>query len=194
MTPRTTRNRALAALAAADLFAGLEDTERDELAALLRPFALEPQDVLFRQGAPADRTYLLGSGRLAVHLADGATIVPLTVAEPPAVLAETALAAATVHSGTAIALEPATGFELDASDFAVLRKLGRPLAGKVLERLARALCARVRAVTGEVSDDRDRDAAAVAAVAVAVAGGRPAGPERLGLLRDCAFFEGFGER
>ena len=115
--------------------------------------------------------------------------MPLAIAEPPDVLGETALAVAGVHSGTAIALEPVTGFELDAADFAVLRKLGRPLAGKVLQRLARDLCARVRAVTGDVAEDFER---AVPSPARAVAGGRPAGPERLGLLRDCAFFEGFG--
>ena len=183
---------ALAALAGVDLFADLDDGERDELAALQRALALERQDVLFRQGAPADRTYLVVSGRLAVHLASGATIVPLTVAEAPSVLAETALAVATAHSGTAIALEPTTGFALDAADFAVLRKLGRPLAGKVLARLARALCARVRAVTGEVAEEPDRDVAAVAVAVAAVAGSRPAGSDRLDLLRDCAFFGGFG--
>ncbi len=185
MTPTTA---ALAAIGAIELFAGLDDAERDELAALLRPFSLDARDVLFRQGTPADRVYLVVSGRLAVHLASGATVVPLIVAEPPSVLAETALAAAGAHSGTAIALEPTTGFALDAADFAVLRKLGRPLAAKVLKRLARDLCARVRAVTGEVAEDPGRAAPAVQANAAS----GPAGPERLGLLRDCAFFGGFG--
>ena len=178
---------AAAALAAADLFAGLDDAERDELAALLRPFSLAARDLLFRQGAPADRTYLVVAGRVAVHFASGDEIVPVTVAEAPTVLAETALAGPTVHPGTAIALEPTTGFELDAADFAVLRKLGRPLASKVLERLAHALCARVRVVTGDVAEER----AVAARGAHTVGGGRPAGPERLDLLRDCAFFGGF---
>jgi len=42
-------------LPAADLFAGLDEPDREELAALARPFSLEPQEVLFRQGAAADR-------------------------------------------------------------------------------------------------------------------------------------------
>ncbi len=186
MTPPAS---AAAALAAADLFAGLDDAERDELAVHLRPFSLDARDVLFRQGAPADRAYLVVSGRVAVRLEGGEAIVPLTVAERGAVLAETALAADSRHSGTAIALEPATGFELDATDFGVLRKLGRPLARKVLERLARDLCAQVRSVTGEVGDVPD----VAGPSASAVSNRRPPGAERLGLLRDCSFFRAFGD-
>ena len=189
MTPSAS---AVAALAAVDVFAGLDDGERDELAALLHPFSLDAGDVLFHQGAPADRAYLVVGGRIAVHLAGGDAIVPLVVAEPASMLAETALAAAAVHPGTAVAVEPSTGYELDAADFAVLRKLGRPLAGKVLERLARALCAQVRDVTGAVASQADGELRAVGADTDADAGGTPAGAERLELLRDCAFFGGFG--
>ena len=183
-----TREPAEDLLARCPLFEDLDDAERREVAQLLRPFGVAQEEVLFRQGAPADRVYFLERGRLAVHRSGDATIVPLVVAQPGGVLGEVALAAATLHSGTAVALEQATGFALDTSDFAVMRGLDRPLAHKVVRRLARDLCARVRAVTGVVGDGD-----AVAAASPARPQRRAAGRERLALLRDCAFFAQFGE-
>jgi selenocysteine lyase/cysteine desulfurase/CRP-like cAMP-binding protein len=171
------------------LFADLDDGERGELAGLLRPFSLAADEVLFRQGTPADRMYLVTSGRLAVHRTGRQAIVPLAVIEPGAVLGEMALAAATLHSGTATALEPATGFELDTGDFAVIRRLDRPLAHKVLDRLARELCARVRAITASVADDRERSPSDTPASPQWHA----PGPDRLALLRSCRFFAGFDD-
>ncbi|MEA2664038.1 MAG: family transcriptional regulator, cyclic receptor protein, partial [Candidatus Eremiobacteraeota bacterium] len=177
-------------LARCPLFAELDDAERGEVGELLRPFSVAKDEVLFRQGAPTDRVYFLESGRLVVHRSGDATIVPLAVAEPGGVLGEIALATATLNSGTAVALEQATGFELDTGDFAVMRRLDRPLAHKVLSGLARDLSAQVRAVTGAFADGEP------------VSPGSPpspppqrraAGPERLALLRGCAFFAQFGE-
>ncbi|MEY2516998.1 MAG: hypothetical protein QOJ89_4356, partial [bacterium] len=184
-----TREPATELLARSALFEALDDDERRELAELLRPFSLAADEVLFRQGTPADRMYFVTSGRLAVHRAGDGTIVPLAVCEAGAVLGEMALAAATLHSGTAIALESSTGFELDTADFAIMRRLDRPLAHKVLERLARLLCERVRAITGAVADDREpssRDAPASPRW-------RAPGPDRLALLRGCGFFAGFDD-
>ena len=176
-------------LARSDLFEVLDDDERRELAGLLRPFSLAAEEVLFRQGTPADRMYFVTGGRLSVHRSGEKAIVPLAVSTPGSVLGEMALAHATLHSGTAIALEPVTGFLLDTGDFAVMRRLDRPLAHKVLERLARHLCARVRAITGIVADDRGPWSPG----APASPQGRPADPGRLALLRDCGFFAGFDD-
>ena len=177
------------ALSGTTLFADLDDDERGRLAALLRPFSLTADDVLFRQGTPADRMYVVTSGRLAVHLSSDENIVPLTVTEPPAALGEIALSAATLHTGTAIALEPVSGFELDAGEFRVLRRLDASIGHKVLGRLARDLCARVRAVTAGVAD--------VGAVAPrgapASSQSRRPSADRLQLLRGCEFFAGFGD-
>ena len=176
-------------LARSPLFEALDDDERRELASLLRPFSLAADEPLFRQGTPADRLYFVTSGRLAVHRSGDGTIVPLAVCEAGAVLGEMGLAAATLRTGTAIALEPTAGFELDTGDFAIMRRLDRPLAHKVLERLARVLCARVRAITGTVADDR----APSGAGAPAAPRWRAPGPDRLALLRGCGFFAGFDD-
>jgi CRP-like cAMP-binding protein len=154
---------------------------------MLRPFRLAGDEVLFRQGTPADRMYFVTSGRLTVHLATGDTIAPLAVAEPGSVLGEAALAGATLRLGTAIALEPVTGFELDTADFQVLRRLDAPLAHKVLGRLARDLCARIRGNLGGVRDDSGLEGGRQGAARADL---RPA-IERIELLRHCPFFEGF---
>ncbi len=51
------------AVAASYLFGDLDASERAEVEALLRPFELAAGEVLFRQGAPADRLYLLTAGQ-----------------------------------------------------------------------------------------------------------------------------------
>jgi selenocysteine lyase/cysteine desulfurase/CRP-like cAMP-binding protein len=178
-----------AALSRIALFDDLDDRERAELAGMLRPFALRAEEVLFRQGTPADRMYLVTSGRLAVHLSSDGTVVPLAVAEPGSVLGEMSLAGATLHAGTARALEPVTGFALDTGDFQVRRRLDPPLAHKVLGRLARALCARIRTSIDAVRDDREL----APGPPRAARSDRPPAPERLELLRHCAFFDGFEE-
>ena len=179
-------------LARSDLFEVLDDDERRELAGLLRPFSLAADGILFRQATPADRMYFVTGGRLSVHRTNGGTVVPLAVCTPGSMLGEMALADATVYAGTAIALEPVTGFVLDTGDFAVMRRLDRPLAHKVLERLARQLCARVRAMTGMVADDDDAgDGGPWPSSTPVSPRGRPPDRGRLALLRDCRFFAGF---
>ncbi len=175
------------AVAGASLFADLDEAERTELAGMLRPFELAARDILFRQGASADRLFLPTEGRLAVHATRHGAVVPLTVSGPGAILGEAALNGSSRHTATVIALEPVSGFALDTADFRVMRKLGRPLAHKVLARLARELCARVRSSTDAVGDAAD--AGGAPAERRAPARRRPADRARLQVLRRCTFFE-----
>ena len=177
---------ALDAVAATSLFEDLDEREREQLAALLRPFALAPGEVLFRQGAQADRLYLPRQGRLALHARSGGTEAPLAVCGPGSALAEHALVGAAQHDATAVAVDAVSGFELDAGDFRVMRKLGQPAAHKVLRRLAAQLCRRVRETTGDVG--ADIEAAAPPAGVRAPARRAAADPARLAVLRRSAFF------
>jgi len=178
-----------AVVAGCPLFADLDIREREQVAALARPFRLEPEEVLFRQGTPADRMYLVTGGRLAVHLVRDGAVVPLGAAVAGAVLGEAALAGPTLHAGTATALTPVTGVLIDTADLRVRLRLDPRLGHRVLGRLARDLCARIRAGNGEVRDDRDL----VAGRGGASGADRPAGAGHLELLGHCAFFEGFEE-
>ena len=75
-----------AVLSSSPLFADLDDRERGELAGMLRPFRLRAGEVLFRQGTPVDRMYMVTSGRLAVHVGNYGTVLPLEVAKAGIVL------------------------------------------------------------------------------------------------------------
>jgi selenocysteine lyase/cysteine desulfurase/CRP-like cAMP-binding protein len=168
------------------LFDDLDDAERVQLGAILRPFRVAAQEVLFRQGAPVDRLYLPTQGRLALHAMSGGTTVPMAVLGPASVLGESALVGPATHPATAVALEPVSGFELDAAEFRVMLRLGLPLARKLLGRLAAELCARVRRATGAVGDAPAANGTAQDELRAVRR--RPADPARLPLLRGCAFF------
>jgi selenocysteine lyase/cysteine desulfurase/CRP-like cAMP-binding protein len=77
---------------------------------------------------------------------------------------------------------------LDTGDFGVLRRLDRPVAHKVLERLAHQLCERVRTITDAVAGEPGPGPPAASAPPLRR---RPASPDRSTLLRDCEFFSGF---
>lgn len=173
-----------ATLAASPLFADLDAGERAEIGSLLRPFERAAQEALFRQGTPADRVYLVTGGKLAVHLTNGARTLPLTIVGAGSVLGEMALNGPGAHSATAVAVDGVHGYELDSAEFRALRKLGHPAAQKVLLRLARTLCARVRAGT---APGDDRPTAKISRSCPPLRRRRP-GRERLPLLRRSTFF------
>ena len=187
MTPTRSAD---AVLAGSVLFADVGDAERADIAALLEPFERELHEVLFKQGTPADRVYFVTDGQLAVHHSSRGRIIPLTLAEPGSVLSEMALSGSFVHSGTAVALGPVSGYALDSSEFRMLRRLGHPAARAVLLSLARMLIARVRALgqAAQPNPALEPELAAGAAARPPLRCRQPA-RERLAVLRDCAFFK-----
>ena len=182
---------AAVAVSGTALFGDLDERERAQVAALLRPFELEPGEVLFREGAPADRLYVPLQGRLALRARSGNTEVPTAVCGPGSAVGEEALVGRDQHAATAVAVDSVRGFELDAADFRIMRKLGQSPAHKVLRRLAAQLCARVREATDDV--DRGGGADAPAPSGRPPAQRRAADPSRLPLLRRCSFFAGVAD-
>ena len=174
------------ALVGSYLFGALDETEREEVEALLRPFELAPGEVLFRQGAPADRLYLLTAGRVALRTTLGGREVPVAVLGTGSVLADAALVGRSQHPATAVSLDVAAGLELDASQFRVLRKLGRPLVHDVLRRLAAELCARVRRASAAAGDAITADPVPVTRRPQPQR--RAVDPSRMTVLRRCALF------
>ena len=146
-------------VAGAALFADLDKAEQAEIVALLRPFEFGSGKVLFREGEIADRLYLITRGRVAIHIGAGERLLLLRTAGPNDALGEMALNGSTPRSGTATAVEPVAGFYLETGDFDVIRSIGRPLAGKVLRRLALELCARERGATADRMQDLRRSRA-----------------------------------
>lgn len=178
-----------ASLRATPLFMDLSDAEVRAMAARLRPFAAETGEVLAVQGALADRLFLVDEGRLAAYVseADGTSVL-LSSVGPGDHLGEMALNHRMLRLATITAEEPTRGHVLLAEDFAALRSAGDPAALKVLVRLARLLCARLRARTLAITGMPE------------AAGGepdapppRPVPPEMAAELRPLEFFRALEE-
>ena len=155
------RRTAEASLRATPLFMDLDDAEVRALAARLRPFAAEVGEVLALQGALADRLFIVDEGRLVAHVteADGTSAL-LSSVGPGDHLGEMALNHSMLRLATITAAEPTRGHLLLADDFSAMRSAdesgpegreARSGALKVLVRLARVLCARLRARTQTIT-------------------------------------------
>ncbi len=134
------------------LFADLDGSEARALAGLLRPFTAEAGAVVAVQGSPADRLFLVDEGRLDAFVTEpeGSSEL-LSSVGPGDHLGEMALNHAMLRLATIRAREPTRGRVLLAEDFAALRRACEPLALKVLLRLARLLCARLRLRTAAIT-------------------------------------------
>ena len=161
------------------LFAELSASEALVLAGLLRPFAADAGEVLAVQGAPADRLFLVDEGRLDAFVSepDGSSELLSTVG-PGDHLGEMALNHAMLRLATIRAREPTRGRVLLAEDFAALRRACEPLALKVLLRLARLLCARLRKRTSAITGSNAGSSTGTIADASPEASDQ-AGPSRL---------------
>ena len=137
----------LAAVRASRLLSGVDETQAEVVAALLRPFAAAEGEILFKVDAPVERVLLLRSGTV------GLSEPVLTSAGPGDALGDLALNGPTTHTATARALEAVEGFILELGDFDQLRTAGHPVAFSVLRRLALLLADRIRRAGGEGSPD-----------------------------------------
>ncbi len=184
---------ARALLAKWELLADLDEGEAQQLAERLRPFSAAAGELVVAQGGPADRLFLVETGRLDAHVAeaDGAREL-LSSVGPGEHLGEMALNHAMLRLATITAREATSGWVLLADDFAVLRAAQAPGALKVLLRLARLLCARLRRRTEGITG------VTVAADAAEVGpelfdGPGPAEPVALAELRVLEFFRDFAD-
>jgi selenocysteine lyase/cysteine desulfurase/CRP-like cAMP-binding protein len=184
LTNRAVTEQPLDALRRADLFAVLAADHKERIAALLRPAAFERGAFLVREGAPAERLVLVASGDAEIRRQE----TVLGVVGEGELVGEAALLSGTTYDATVCALAPVVGYTLEEADFALLRNQSAPVAFAVLRELGRVLAGRVRAATG----------AFVAAPARGHARRRrgdtaPANPARAALLRDLRFFAPFGD-
>lgn len=177
------------------LFQDLEVEETAELARLLRPAAFAAGETLFRQGAPADRAFLLAAGSVTISTRlPGDERVRLAEMGRGELVGEIALTQRSMRSATATAGTPVSAFALDSGDFEALRAQYHRAAFKVLRRLSLLLCGRLRHISEEL-------AARLAASQVVVAprcatlppDGQPHPPsaECRRLLAILPFFQGF---
>jgi selenocysteine lyase/cysteine desulfurase/CRP-like cAMP-binding protein len=166
---------ALAAVGANRLFSDLDESQKQVVAAGLRPFSAVADETLFRAGAPVERLLLLCSG--TAHVADSV----LETVGPGDTLGELALNGPTTHTAPATALERVKGFFLEIGDFDQLRAAGDPIAFATLRRLSRLLAERIRAAReGGAQNERPLGPRATSG---------PSGLDELPFLRALPYFQ-----
>lgn len=138
------------ALAELDLFEDSEPAVLDRLATLAHSFSLERGEVLFQEGEPGDRVFLLSSGRLeaSMRLPGGRDLEVLPVVQGELV-GEMAMLARRPRRFTVHAEEPSEGWGWSAAE------LGR-VAGEGIEpfvaRLGRIALGRLRNQYGRLAE------------------------------------------
>jgi NTE family protein len=118
------------------LFTSLAAEDRDDLARSGDIVEIEPDDLLFRQGEPADAMYVVLSGRLEALVAVGASERVIRAFKRGEVIGELGLLAETERSASIRAIRRSQLLRIDADDFARLvdhspafgRDLSRSLA------------------------------------------------------------------
>lgn len=178
-----------ASLRATALFGDLDAAEARAMAARLRPFEAAAGEVLAVQGALADRLFVVDEGRLSAYVteADGTSAL-LSSVGPGDHLGEMALNHRMLRLATITAEEPTRGHVLLAEDFAALRSAGEPAALKVLYRLTRLLCARLRARTLAITGTPEATGGEPEAGPP-----RPVPPEMTAELRPLEFFRALAD-
>jgi small-conductance mechanosensitive channel/CRP-like cAMP-binding protein len=108
------------------LFAPLNDAERETLARALQACPFVADDLLFRQGEPADSLYVLASGHLQVFHEDAnGERHPLAELRAPSYVGERGLLLGQPRGATIVATRDSLCYRLDKNGFdAILR--GRP--------------------------------------------------------------------
>lgn len=128
-----------------ELFRSLNEEELTELLRAIRPVGVAAGEVVFREGDAGDGAYAIESGRIEI-LARGSGDHPVQVAVlgPGDVLGELSLLDGAPRSATARAMDRASLFRLDKSEFDFLRRNLRPVAYKVIRTISLTLCDRLR--------------------------------------------------
>lgn len=136
------------------VFSLIEPQEIPELRKLIRPVALKPGQVLFREKTRGDAMWVLEKGAEVSISATppGATRPALiAMAREGETVGEMALIDDGPRSGTAVVMQAGSAHQIVAADFRALRDAFHPLAFKILRQLCRELCSRLRATSDRIA-------------------------------------------
>jgi CRP-like cAMP-binding protein len=136
------------------LFALVASDEMFDILRLLQPVDLVPGEVLFREGGPGDAMWVLGTGcevSISATPPGGKRQVVVAYARTGGTVGEMALIDDGLRSGTAVVMEGGPAHRIQASDFQVLRGAFNPAAFKIIRRICRDLCGRLRATNDRIA-------------------------------------------
>jgi CRP-like cAMP-binding protein len=126
----------VAILAHVDLFRGLSDDERNELANHLRPAPFTRGEVITRQGNVAHHLYLIRTGSVSVRVTDGAMQREVAQLSAGEFFGEMSLLTGEPRAATIVALQDVECLRLDADAFRSLLQHRPDMAEQVANVLA----------------------------------------------------------
>lgn len=135
------------------LLASLRNEDRDALTPLCRLGTYEKNDVVFREGDPAERIHLLVTGRVKIVKAAGARDVIIEILGDGEPVGAVAVFERRPFPATAIALEPSTILSIPEREFFALLEKRPDMTRHLLSGLTMRLMAvnkRIADMTGSV--------------------------------------------
>lgn len=140
------------------LFAGLDEADLSQISTGLLCERIRRDQLLYRQGTDADSAFFVQSGRLRVISAlPGGGETHLADLGPGAMLGETSLVSTGVRSASVRAQTDVAGFFMERSFFRAALAQANPSASKMLGRLIRIVCERIRAQYVQIVSTAGRD-------------------------------------
>ena len=129
------------------LAAGLSEDELASLRRSLRRAELNADEVLFREGEPGDKLYLLARGAVSILVHGGGQQRRIVTFAPGSVFGEAAMLDGAPRSATATVVEDTVVYSLSRRALDALARSDPGLANKLLVNLGRHLSARLRQTT-----------------------------------------------
>jgi len=141
------------ALKSSSLFSGFSDTQLQALARLFEREHLQAGETVFAQDDPADRLYVLLSGRVAIRFKphDGETLTVTEIA-PGGVFGWSAALGRRSYTSSAVSLEAGEALGLRGADLRRLCETQPDTGVVILERLAEVIAERLRSTHAQVVD------------------------------------------
>jgi MFS superfamily sulfate permease-like transporter len=137
------------------LAAGLNEDERASLRRSLRRAELNADEVLFREGEPGDKLYLLARGAVSILVQDGGQQRRIVTFAPGSLFGEAAMLDGAPRSATATAVEDTVVYSLSRRALDALARSDGGLSTKLLVNLGRHLSARLRQTTDTLREQVD---------------------------------------
>lgn len=147
-----------------ELFASFTPQEKEALARELRTAPFVSDDVVFREGEPADSLYLLAQGQVHVvrDSPDGATRNKFATLEAPAYFGEMGLLLGSPRGATVVASGDVMCYQLERRGFDAIIKARPQIALAMSEVLAKRQAANVATLQALDAEQRARHASSAA--------------------------------
>jgi sulfate permease, SulP family len=142
-------------LQATSLLAGLDPDQVERVRALLAPRELGVGEILFREGDPGDRLYVLTRGTVTIFTGDERKGQRIGTFEPGVIFGEMAMLDGAARSATAVADQPAIVHSLSTAALERLRAADPDVASRLLINVGRHLSNRLRFTTDALRAESD---------------------------------------